>query len=350
MAGAGLVALSAGMAAAAPAVVQSDVNLRAGPGIEYEVIGAMPGGATVNVRRCEASWCRVNFAGTVGYASRAFLGLGEATGPVYGATTGPAYGAATGPAYGATTGPAYGATTGPVYGAATGPVYGATTGPAYGVTTGPVYGAGYAYSGYAPRYTYEEDTFGYAPGTYGTTTVGVAAGEGREFRGYRRERVGFAEDRELRGRERVGLAENRELRGNRRESVGLGADREFRGERRDQGVRLSAREERGRAQAATEIRGNNTMRNPRGRAASSNARTEASGRASTEISGNNPMKNTGGTAARSNTRTEIRGSANARTRGANANATTGAGARGGSEQDHGPNFIGSGNKFKDNHP
>ena len=310
MAGAGLVALSAGMAAAAPAVVQSDVNLRAGPGIEYEVIGAMPGGATVNVRRCEASWCRVNFAGTVGYASRAFLGLGEATGPVYGATTGPAY----------------------------------------GVTTGPVYGAGYAYSGYAPRYTYEEDTFGYAPGTYGTTTVGVAAGEGREFRGYRRERVGFAEDRELRGRERVGLAENRELRGNRRESVGLGADREFRGERRDQGVRLSAREERGRAQAATEIRGNNTMRNPRGRAASSNARTEASGRASTEISGNNPMKNTGGTAARSNTRTEIRGSANARTRGANANATTGAGARGGSEQDHGPNFIGSGNKFKDNHP
>ena len=310
MAGAGLVALSAGMAAAAPAVVQSDVNLRAGPGIEYEVIGAMPGGATVNVRRCEASWCRVNFAGTVGYASRAFLGLGEATGPVYGATTGPAY----------------------------------------GVTTGPVYGAGYAYSGYAPRYTYEEDTFGYVPGTYGTTTVGVAAGEGREFRGYRRERVGFAEDRELRGRERVGLAENRELRGNRRESVGLGADREFRGERRDQGVRLSAREERGRAQAATEIRGNNTMRNPRGRAASSNARTEASGRASTEISGNNPMKNTGGTAARSNTRTEIRGSANARTRGANANATTGAGARGGSEQDHGPNFIGSGNKFKDNHP
>src|SRR5215475_8198041 len=171
MAGAGLVALSAGMAAAAPAVVQSDVNLRAGPGIEYEVIGAMPGGATVNVRRCEASWCRVNFAGTVGYASRAFLGLGATTGPVYGAATGPVYGA----------------TTGPAYGAATGPVYGATTGPAYGVTTGPVYGAGYAYSGYAPRYTYEEDTFGYAPGTYGTTTVGVAAGEGREFRGYRRE-------------------------------------------------------------------------------------------------------------------------------------------------------------------
>jgi len=302
MAGAGLLALSTGMAAAAPAVVQSDVNLRAGPGIEYEVIGAMPGGATVNVRRCGASWCQVNFAGTVGFASRAFLGLGEATGAVYGAATGPAYGAATGPAYGA----------------ATGPVYGAATEPAYG--------AGYAYSGYAPRYTYEEDTFGYAPGTYGTTTVGVAAGEGREFRGDRRERVG------------------------------LGADREFRGERRDQGVRLSAREERGRArtevsgQAATEIRGNNPMRNPRGRAASSNARTEASGRASTEISGNNPMKNTGGTAASSNRRTEIRGSASARTRGANANATTGAGARGGSEQDHGPNFIGSGNKFKDNHP
>src|SRR5215472_14133453 len=100
MAGACLLALSTGVAAAAPAVVQSDVNLRAGPGTEYEVITAMPGGATVDVRGCQASWCQVNFAGTVGFASRAFLGLGEATGRIY--------------------------------------------------------GEGYAYSGYAPGYAYEE--------------------------------------------------------------------------------------------------------------------------------------------------------------------------------------------------
>ena len=42
MTGAGVLALSTGFAAAAPAIVQNDLNLRAGPGTDYEVVAAMP--------------------------------------------------------------------------------------------------------------------------------------------------------------------------------------------------------------------------------------------------------------------------------------------------------------------
>src|SRR5262249_8738198 len=74
--GAGVLALSTGVAAAAPAVVQNDLNLRAGPGVEFPVVAAMPAGTPIDVTRCQASWCRVAFNGTVGWASRAYLGLG----------------------------------------------------------------------------------------------------------------------------------------------------------------------------------------------------------------------------------------------------------------------------------
>src|SRR5579871_1987433 len=124
---AGVLALSTGFAAAAPAVVQSDVNLRAGPGIDYEVITALPAGATVNVMGCEASWCRVAFNDTVGFASRGFLGLG---GPVAAA---------------------------------------------------PAYGATYAEGGIAPRYGYyDEGSYGYGPGAthgyYGSPGYGARYG------------------------------------------------------------------------------------------------------------------------------------------------------------------------------
>jgi uncharacterized protein YraI len=38
-----VLALTTGFAAAAPAMVESSVNLRSGPEIGYEVIGALPG-------------------------------------------------------------------------------------------------------------------------------------------------------------------------------------------------------------------------------------------------------------------------------------------------------------------
>ena len=79
MTGAGLLALPTGLARAAPAVVQDGVNLRSGPGTGYEVITAMPAGATVDVMGCQGGWCQVAFSGTTGFASRSYLGL---AGPV----------------------------------------------------------------------------------------------------------------------------------------------------------------------------------------------------------------------------------------------------------------------------
>jgi uncharacterized protein YraI len=88
--GAGLIALSATAAAAAPAVVRSDLNLRGGPGTQYAVVGSLPGGATVDVGSCSGSWCTVTYGGQQGYASRNYLELGVAGGAVVPAP-GPSY-------------------------------------------------------------------------------------------------------------------------------------------------------------------------------------------------------------------------------------------------------------------
>lgn len=88
------IALSAGLligatsfAAAAPAIVSTDLNMRSGPGTNYRVVDVLPGGATVDVRGCSGSWCRVRWGGDVGYASRNYLSRGTATygPPVYAA-------------------------------------------------------------------------------------------------------------------------------------------------------------------------------------------------------------------------------------------------------------------------
>jgi hypothetical protein len=73
--------LSAGAAAAAPAVAESAVNLRAGPGPQYEVLATIPGGATVDLAGCTGSWCQVSFNGETGYASRNYLALAGDVGP-----------------------------------------------------------------------------------------------------------------------------------------------------------------------------------------------------------------------------------------------------------------------------
>jgi uncharacterized protein YraI len=102
------VALSAGAAAAASAT--TDLNLRAGPGPDYQAIGVIPAGAPVDVLGCSGSWCQVSYAGRAGYASASYLsGDGSAAimaprAQVYGSTTyGPrVYGPT---AYGPTVGP-----------------------------------------------------------------------------------------------------------------------------------------------------------------------------------------------------------------------------------------------------
>jgi hypothetical protein len=74
----GALLLSAGVAAAATAVAENDLNMRTGPGTEYSVVNVIPDGAPVDVRGCDAGWCQVAYAGTAGYASQNYLGLAGA--------------------------------------------------------------------------------------------------------------------------------------------------------------------------------------------------------------------------------------------------------------------------------
>jgi uncharacterized protein YraI len=93
----GLLLGTAGAAAAAPAVITGDLNLRSGPGTGYAVIDTMPAGATVNVLGCSGAWCRVAWGGARGFASRSYL---EGTGPVYAAAPPPVVVAAPPPVVG----------------------------------------------------------------------------------------------------------------------------------------------------------------------------------------------------------------------------------------------------------
>jgi len=72
--------LTAGAAAAAPATVSTDLNMRSGPGTQYGVISTIPAGATVDVDGCTGSWCAVNFNGRAGYASASYLSGGASLG------------------------------------------------------------------------------------------------------------------------------------------------------------------------------------------------------------------------------------------------------------------------------
>ncbi len=119
----GLLLLSVGAAAAAPALVSGDLNLRAGPGTHFPVVGVLPGGLTVDVQDCQGGWCSVASAEGSGYASSNYLAIAGDNG---------------GPAYGG--GPVYG---GPVY-AAEPPII---VDPGYGYGWGPDYGWGIGFGG-----------------------------------------------------------------------------------------------------------------------------------------------------------------------------------------------------------
>jgi uncharacterized protein YraI len=71
-AGAALI-LSGAVAAAAPATVSTDLNMRSGPGTEYGVVTTIPAGAIVDVGGCTGSWCEVSFRGASGFASASYL-------------------------------------------------------------------------------------------------------------------------------------------------------------------------------------------------------------------------------------------------------------------------------------
>jgi uncharacterized protein YraI len=77
--------LSAGAAAAAPATVQSDLNVRSGPGAQYQVVGTVQGGETVDVAGCTGRWCQISFSGGTGYANQNYLVMAGGGGPGYAA-------------------------------------------------------------------------------------------------------------------------------------------------------------------------------------------------------------------------------------------------------------------------
>jgi uncharacterized protein YraI len=78
----GALLLSAGAVSAA--TLTDNLNLRSGPGISHDIIGAMPAGSDVRVLSCGPSWCRVVRNDTTGYASRRFISSG---GPIYAASS-----------------------------------------------------------------------------------------------------------------------------------------------------------------------------------------------------------------------------------------------------------------------
>jgi len=73
--------LAAALLAASPAFAQvaataaTDLNLRAGPGPEQEIVGLIPAGGAVTVEGCmdTANWCRVDHEGTLGWAYGDYL-------------------------------------------------------------------------------------------------------------------------------------------------------------------------------------------------------------------------------------------------------------------------------------
>jgi uncharacterized protein YraI len=85
MLSAGIVALSTGWAAAAPAVVLDFLNLRVGPGYEFGIIEVIPSGWIVDAGACVEGWCQVRVDGIAGYVDANYLGMAGppaiATGP-----------------------------------------------------------------------------------------------------------------------------------------------------------------------------------------------------------------------------------------------------------------------------
>ncbi len=67
--------LGSAASAATDAAAWTDLNLRAGPGAMYEVIGVIPKDAIASVEGCldASSWCQVTYDGVSGWASGDYL-------------------------------------------------------------------------------------------------------------------------------------------------------------------------------------------------------------------------------------------------------------------------------------
>ncbi|MFG1463016.1 SH3 domain-containing protein [Xanthobacter sp. DSM 24535] len=64
----------ASLALADSAVVLGDLNVRAGPGTNYSVIGTLGRGMNVQVLSCSPAWCSIGWRGPA-FVSAAYLGF-----------------------------------------------------------------------------------------------------------------------------------------------------------------------------------------------------------------------------------------------------------------------------------
>ena len=60
----------------APALVISDLNLRAAPSQYSPSLGIIPGGSTVPAGPCGGGWCQTSLGGQVGFVSEQYLDFG----------------------------------------------------------------------------------------------------------------------------------------------------------------------------------------------------------------------------------------------------------------------------------
>ncbi|MGE0212931.1 MAG: SH3 domain-containing protein [Parvibaculaceae bacterium] len=74
--------LQAAPALAAQAYTATDLNLRTGPGTEYDRILTIPANTGVGVLACQQGWCRVSAFGQIGWVSASYLAAGEDPNPV----------------------------------------------------------------------------------------------------------------------------------------------------------------------------------------------------------------------------------------------------------------------------
>jgi uncharacterized protein YraI len=73
-----VLASSVAGATAEPATIETNVNLRSGPGGAFDVVAVMPAGSKLGMHKCGDEWCPVTFGHVTGYASRALLKRGDA--------------------------------------------------------------------------------------------------------------------------------------------------------------------------------------------------------------------------------------------------------------------------------
>lgn len=80
-----LLTLSAASAAAAPAYVLSNVNLRSGPATTNDVVVLIPAGSVVDATNCTDGWCAVTWKDKSGFAIQTALDMSGRPHPSYGA-------------------------------------------------------------------------------------------------------------------------------------------------------------------------------------------------------------------------------------------------------------------------